>query len=381
MAEWINGSFSVRWSTCLPGCCAQTLWRRRDRRKEIPIPYPSNLIKESELKAGALFTGIGGFCLGFEQVGIKSAWAIESDPATVRTYTHNIKGVPVVLSNDQPARIEDVTVAKHDLEPVDVLHAGFPCQSFSQAGERKGFNDPRGQLFYEVMRIVKEFKDRKPSVLVLENSPYLRHGEGGSWFLELSKEIKKAGYWFRDTNCAELDAYDLTELPQKRNRLFMVAFSIDRFRNGKFCFPDKKNEGEKDLSKYIDFSGSVEDDTYYLPEENRYYKMISKEVDDKTCIYQLRKYLVRVKEPGVCPTLTANMGLGGHNVPFIHDCKGLRKLTEYECLKLQGFPESYSFPEDVLRHKRYTQVGNSVAVPVLALLATAVKEKIEKERQ
>ena len=161
----------------------------------------------------------------------------------------------------------------------------------------------------------------------------------------------------------------------------MVAFSIDSFRNGKFCFPNNQNEYKKDLSKYIDFSGTIEDDTYYLPDENRYHKMISKEVEDRTCIYQLRKYLVRVKKPGVCPTLTANMGLGGHNVPFIHDQNGLRKLTEYECLKLQGFPESFSFPESISRGKRYTQIGNSVVVPIAALLARVVRMKIEKERQ
>jgi len=332
------------------------------------------------LKAGALFSGIGGFCLGFEQAGIKTAWAVENNPLAVMTYAHNIKGVRIVEHDGEPASIKDVSVEKDDLEPVDILHAGFPCQSFSQAGERKGFDDPRGQLFYEIIRIVEEFKDRKPSVIVLENSPHIRHGEGGSWFIELTKEIKKAGYWFRDTNCAELDPYVLTPLPQKRNRLFMVALSIDHFKNGKVNFPNQKNECAKNLADYIDFSSSLDDDSYYLPEENRYHKMISNEVDDKNCIYQLRKFLVRVKEPGVCPTLTANMGLGGHNVPFIHDAKGLRKLTEFECLRLQGFPVGYTFPDEVLRAKRYIQVGNSIAVPVAALLAQAVKEKIKKER-
>ncbi|MFQ6757490.1 MAG: DNA (cytosine-5-)-methyltransferase [Deltaproteobacteria bacterium] len=335
---------------------------------------------DSPLIAGALFSGIGGFCLGFEKAGIKTAWAVENDQMAVATYAHNIKGVRIVEHDGKPASVKDLTIKKDDLEPVDILHAGFPCQSFSQAGDRKGFDDPRGQLFYEVIRIVKEFKDRKPSVIVLENSPHIRHGDGGSWFIELTKEIKKAGYWFRDTNCAELDPYFLTPLPQKRNRLFMVALSIDHFKNGKMLFPNKKDESPKNLADYIDFSSSLDDDSYYLHEENRYHKMISNEVEDKACIYQLRKFLVRVKEPGVCPTLTANMGLGGHNVPFIHDAKGLRKLTELECLKLQGFPEGYTFPEEVPRAKRYIQAGNSVAVPVVALLAKAVKEKIEKER-
>jgi len=228
--------------------------------------------------------------------------------------------------------------------------------------------------------LVSEFKDKKPSVIVLENSPYIRFGEGGSWFIELTKEIKKAGYWFRDSNCAELDAFDLTPLPQKRQRLFMVAFSTDHFKNGRFEFPSTTYCGQKRLEDYIDFSGSLEDESYYLPKDNRYHSMISKEIDNKTCIYQLRKFLVRVKEPGVCPTLTANMGMGGHNVPFIQDAKGLRKLTEFECLKLQGFPPGFSFPEDVIRSRRYMQIGNSVVAPVVTLLAEKIKNKIESER-
>lgn len=180
-------------------------------------------MSDRPLKAGALFSGIGGFCLGFEQAGIKTAWAVENNPMAVMTYAHNIKGVRIVEHDGEPASVKDVTVKKDDLEPVDILHAGFPCQSFSQAGDRKGFDDPRGQLFYEVIRIVEEFKDRKPSVIVLENSPHIRHGDGGSWFIELTKEIKKAGYWFRDTNCAELDPYVLTPLMVKAVTVVQVA--------------------------------------------------------------------------------------------------------------------------------------------------------------
>jgi DNA (cytosine-5)-methyltransferase 1 len=332
------------------------------------------------LKAGALFSGIGGFCLGFKQAGIETAWAIENDPMAVMTYKENVKNVRVIEHDGMPISIKDISVSKFNLEPVDILHAGFPCQSFSIAGDRKGFNDPRGQLFYEIIRLVKEFKENKPSVIVLENSPNIRNGEGGSWFIELTKEIKKAGYWFRESSCAELDSFDVTYLPQKRNRLFMVAFSIDHFKNGKIDFSFGKHTAPKKLEDFIDFSGSQDDDSYYLDEENRYHRMISKEVDDKKCIYQLRKFLVRVKDPGVCPTLTANMGSGGHNVPFIIDGKGLRKLTEFECLKLQGFPEFFRFPDQVIKSRRYMQVGNSIAVPVATLLAKKIKEKIEKER-
>jgi len=331
------------------------------------------------LRAGALFSGIGGFCLGFQQAGIKTAWAIENDPLAVMTYRENIKDVRVIETNGMPKSIKDISVKGCDLEPVDVLHAGFPCQSFSIAGDKKGFNDPRGQLFYEIIRLVKEFGDKKPSVIVLENSPNIRNGEGGSWFLELTKEIKKAGYWFRESSCAELDCFDLTHLPQKRKRLFMVAFSIDHFKNGKIDLSFTNNSNPKIIDDFIDFNGP-QDDFYYLDEENKYHQMISSKVEDKKCIYQLRKFLVREKELGVCPTLTANMGAGGHNVPFVVDSKGLRKLTEYECLKLQGFPERFVFPNKVIRSRRYMQVGNSIAVPVAKMLAERVKEKIDKER-
>ena len=336
--------------------------------------------QQPKLTAGALFSGIGGFCLGFERAGIKTKWAIENSETATAIYAKNIKDVRLVEHDGTPASIIDVTVDEDALEPVDVLHAGFPCQSFSQAGDRKGFKDPRGQLFYQIIRIIREFGDKKPSVIVLENSPHIRHGEGGSWFIELTKEIKKSGYWFRESNCAELDPYLLTDLPQQRNRLFMVAFSIKEFKNGKFDFPSTMVVTPKDLGNFIDFEGIQSDESYYLPEENRYHKMINGEAEDKRCIYQLRKFLVREKKPGICPTLTANMGLGGHNVPFIFDAKGLRKLTEYECLWLQGFPKDFTFPEEVGRAKRYMHVGNSVSVPITELLAERVRNKILKER-
>ena len=140
------------------------------------------------MKAGALFAGIGGFCVGFHRAGIKTAWAIDNDFFCNETYRQNIRDVRLI-SDD----VQNVALHNYDLEPVDVLHAGFPCQSFSQAGGRRGFDDPRGKLFFEIVRLIDEFKDRKPKVIVLENSPYLRYGEGGIWFLELQKHIQRAG--------------------------------------------------------------------------------------------------------------------------------------------------------------------------------------------
>jgi DNA (cytosine-5)-methyltransferase 1 len=193
------------------------------------------------MKAGALFSGIGGFCLGFYKAGIPIAWAIDKDFYATETYQRNFADTRMITED-----IQKVSVTGHDLEPVEVLHAGFPCQSFSQAGERRGFDDPRGKWFYEIIRLIGEFKDQKPMAIVLENSPYLRYGQGGIWFLELQKQLQRAGYWFRETNCAELNAYDITYLPQQRIRLYMVAFSMLHFRSGRFQFPIEKGQPTKE---------------------------------------------------------------------------------------------------------------------------------------
>lgn len=333
-------------------------------------------MKNRQFTAGALFSGIGGFCLGFERAGINTIWAVEQNKHAVETYKHNLKDIRVIQED-----IRKISVEKNKLEPVDVLHAGFPCQSFSQAGERRGFDDPRGMLFFEIIRLIKEFGNNKPSVIVFENSPYLKSGEDGTWFLRIEKEIKKAGYWFRESNAKEIDCYNVSDLPQKRNRLFMVAFSIKHFKNGKFKFPnDNYINDTKDLSNYVDFNEQKSSD-YYLAEDNRYFELIKGHDSGGNCLYQLRKYLVRTKEVNTCPTLTANMGQGGHNVPFIIHNNQIRKLTEYECIRLQGFPPSFEFPDPVPRVARYVQAGNAVAVPVTELLGKQIYEKIISERR
>ena len=334
---------------------------------------PGEPADAAKFTCGGLFSGIGGFCIGFEQAQFSTRWAVELDESAAKTYSENLSHVPLLQKS-----VEDVTVAGDKLEAVDVLHAGFPCQSFSQAGERRGFDDPRGQLFFEILRLIGEFGSKRPKVLVLENAPFLRYGEGGAWFIQLERAIRKAGYWFGPANCAELTTNELTELPQQRTRLYMVALSMSAFRSGRFTFPSQRHTEPKDMRRWIDFDGTVDSD-YYLPNENRYFEMISNSVKDRECLYQLRKYEVRAKERGVCPTLTANMGLGGHNVPFIMNCQGLRKLTENECLGLQGFPTGFRFPDDVPRAKRYVQVGNAVSVPMAKLIAERVRERLLEE--
>ncbi len=162
------------------------------------------------LSCGALFSGIGGFCMAFEAAGYRTAWACDVDPYACAVYRDNFPANRLIEKD-----IRKLSVRRDKLEPVDVLHAGFPCQSFSQAGSRTGFDDERGKLFFEIIRLVGEFKSAKPGVLVFENAPYLQWGDGGHWFSEVTRHLQQAGYWFRQSNAQELDLFALTHIPRE----------------------------------------------------------------------------------------------------------------------------------------------------------------------
>jgi len=322
---------------------------------------------------GSLFCGIGGFCYGFEQAGFITSWANDIDPEAIATYRKNFPKVESICAD-----IRTLDKATHKLSPVDVLHAGFPCQSFSQAGNRLGFKDDRGLLFFEMMKFIKSFGSDKPKVLVFENSPFLQMGENGMWFDKIRKEIQQAGYWFSDANAVVLDARKHGGLPQRRERLVMVATSRDHFDYNPFkgTFPSKN---VKNLVDLLDL-GKVDDDFYYLSEENRYGAWISSEAKkhNDVRLFQLRKIELRPQPYGHCPTLTANMGQGGHNVPFLLEGGRLRKLTERECLRLQGFPATFKWSE-MSHGSKYRLIGNAVSPPIARILAKFVKTALEDE--
>jgi DNA (cytosine-5)-methyltransferase 1 len=161
----------------------------------------------------------------------------------------------------------------------------------------------------------------------------------------------------------------------------MIAFATNRFKNGRLSLDLTPVANKTALGDIVDFDGEVQDESYYLDPSNRYYSLIADKMHTPKSVVQLRKYEVRERGDSSVPTLTANMGQGGHNVPFVRDRKGLRKLTEYECLRLQGFPMEFTFPDSVGRAKRYQQIGNAVVPPLISLLGKAIRSKIIEERK
>ncbi len=317
---------------------------------------------------GSLFAGIGGLCTSFNNAGFESLFVNEIDKKVSETYLHNYPSKNLLIKPIQE-------ILATDLEPVDVLHGGFPCQSFSIAGARKGFDDPRGKMFFEVTRLIKEFKQHRPKVLVLENSPYLRIGADGSWFRRIKHELAKLGYWFDDSNAIQLNVATHTGVPQSRERLFMIALDSECFDYNPVSQADFEKVALKPMSEFLDVDKEV-DPSYYLDPENKYSRLIMshKVKSNAYKIYQLRKFEVRLASEEICPTLTANMGTGGHNVPFIINKTGVRKLTERECLNLQGFDESFVFPDSISKGARYSMIGNAVSPLISNLLVRRVNQ-------
>ena len=164
-------------------------------------------------KVGGLFSGVGGIELGFQKAGFDIAWANEFDREACISYRKNFKHLLIE---------KDVHELKgNDLAPVDVLVAGFPCQAFSLAGKRKGFDDERGNLFFEIMRLVNELKE-KPKVIFLENVKNLKSHDNGNTFSRIANIIQKENgysFFFNVMNTSEY-----TKVPQNRERTFIIAF-------------------------------------------------------------------------------------------------------------------------------------------------------------
>jgi DNA (cytosine-5)-methyltransferase 1 len=120
-----------------------------------------------------------------------------------------------------------------------------------------------------------------------------------------------------------------------------------------------------------------QDKKYYYDDNVRYADMLKSAVKKKNTIYQLRRIYVRENKNELCPTLTANMGTGGHNVPLIKDSYGIRKLTPRECLRFQGFSDDFTLPENMANSHIYKQAGNSVSVPVIEKIADNIKKILD----
>ena len=314
----------------------------------------------NKLKGASFFAGVGGIDKGFEPI-CNTIYANEYNEKAAITFEANF---PIKVD------VRDIRDVKAEEVPdVDIIMGGFPCQAFSVAGYRQGFKDEkgRGDLFFELARIIEV---KKPKIVFLENVKNLVGHDNGKTFTVILNTLHELGYHVK---YQVLNAMNYGNVPQNRERIYVVAFSSKI--HDKFTFPDPI-ELTKSIKDVIDYTLD-EPSLFYTKEKFDFYDLLEKDIVKSDTVYQWRRKYVRENKSNVCPTLTANMGTGGHNVPLIKTPKGIRKLSPRECFLFQGFPIDFKLPKLANTHL-YKQAGNSVVVRVIERIARQVEKALKE---
>jgi len=306
-----------------------------------------------------LFAGIGGIRRGFEQASegaVECVFTSEWDAFANKTYAANYPNETI---------FGDITaVDVNDIPDHDILLGGFPCQPFSQAGLKKGFDDTRGTLFFDIERILIA---KQPKAFLLENVKRLRTHDNGRTLEIILKHVKEAGY--KNVHVEVLKARDFG-LPQNRERIFIVGF-LDE--NVKFEFPSPTNI------------------------ETRVGDILESDIDEKYTIsdklwagHQRRKAENKLKGKGFgfgivnknseyTNTISARYYKDGSEILVQQEGKNPRKLTPREAARLQGYPDTFIIP--VSDNQAYKQFGNSVPVNTIEAVAREMLKGLENTKK
>lgn len=311
--------------------------------------------KKVKYKTVSLFSGIGGFDLGFMYAGFNIIWANDFDKYACQTYKANVSKNIVC---------GDIRIEKENIPAHDVLIGGFPCQPFSTLGKLEGFNDEeRGTLFFEIKEIIKKHKTK---VVVLENVKNIMNHDGGKTFKKIIHELESLGYvcFHHVFNSADYG------VPQRRNRCYIVAFLGEYFNTPDFEFPVKQK-------LTVTTQDLLDEDV-----EAKYF--LSKKIVGTIMGKGTKNYIVKPTiDLPISKTLTATMAKmhRASQDNYVTDQKNyekycgedkvnIRKLTPNECRKLQGFPSDWV--QVVSDCQAYKQFGNAVTVNVSYALASVL---------
>ena len=307
------------------------------------------------MRVCSLFCGIGGIDLAFEQAGHSIVWANDNDKYACMTYRKVFPDVS--FFEDDIRKIDKTTIPD-----CDIVTAGFPCQPFSVCGKQKGFSDDRGDLFFEICKVIDA---KHPKIVFLENVANLTEHNNGKTFNLIHNELSERNYYIRYLIA---DACDYG-VPQHRTRSYIIAFT-EKEACDRYIFPEKTLLVNQ-ITDIIDITVKADDRYYYQPGTSKYEKLKVFIQDDKQ-LYRFSDWGIQSSKDGISFTLKANMGTYFDRVPIIKDQYGIRRITPTECLLLQGFPHIFLFAENVPEKEQYKQAGNTVCVPVVANIAKAL---------
>ena len=326
---------------------------------------------KNKFNMAAFFSWVGGIELGFEQTNeFRVVYANEFDKYARETYSLNY---PDTKLDDRDIHIvpADEVVDQDGNDNIDIIVGGFPCQAFSIAGYRKGFEDDRGDLFFELLRIIEA---KKPKAIFVENVKNMVSHDHGNTFKVIREALTENNYFIK---WKVLNAKNYGNVPQNRERIYIVGFD-NKEAYDLFEFPEEIKLTTT-LRDIIDFEGVKDELYYYRKGKQRFFDDLKLTMTSQDTVYQWRRQYVRENKNGVVPTLTANMGTGGHNVPLILTDSGeIRKLTPKETFNVQGYPKSFKIPENVSNGQLYKQAGNSVVVPVIKRIATNISKALNE---
>ncbi len=312
------------------------------------------------LKAIDLFSGIGGIRLGLEKAGFDVIYSNDFDKyckITFEDYFHE---------ELDTRKIEDVPL--EDIpDGIDLLAAGFPCQPFSLAGLKRGFDDPRGSLFEEVVRIIK---NKKPKAFLLENVKNLKRHDKGKTLYYMLSVLRDLGYYVPEPQILNSKFFGV---PQNRKRIYIVGFlnEVD------FKYPIENNNTPK-LNDILETN--VQDESYYLSQ--KYLDGLIKHKNRH--LEKGNGFGMEILNPeGISNTLVVgNMGRERNLIKEKNKVKnkeGIRRLTIRECARLQGFPEDFRF-KLVSRTQAYKQLGNTVTIPVIEKIGKEISKILKKNK-
>lgn len=298
--------------------------------------------------------GTGAFTQGFQKnKKFKTIYANDINKDCKIIFDANHKDIKM--------NIEDIHQLDYKNIPnMDIITCGFPCQPYSIAGLRKGFEDERSDVFWKLCEIINY---HQPKVFVLENVKNIISHDNKKTFNTIINKLKELNYFI---TYKIINTCKITNIPHNRERVFIIGFKNEN-NYLSFKFPENKDSSSESMSIKSILDNNI-NEKYYYSKRYKVWDIVYKNVTKKYKIYQIRRNIIRENKSDVCPTLTSNMGKGGHNVPIVKDEIGVRKLTPKECFKLQGFNNNYILPIELSDNKLYSLVGNSVTVDVVELI-------------
>lgn len=301
-----------------------------------------------------LFAGIGGIRIAFEKQGGKCVFTSEWDKFAQQTYSENFGDIP----SGDITEIHEKDVPNHD-----ILLAGFPCQPFSHAGLKRGFDDIRGTLFFDIARIIKE---KKPKMVLLENVKGFASHDKGNTFKVVCSTLEKLGY---EVHSKVLNAREFG-VPQNRERIYIVGIDRKRTLQAPFSFPKPPNSP----ITVGDILESRVDPKYTI--SDKLWKGHQRRLKEHRAKGNGFGYSLFNASSLYTSTISARYYKDGSEILLEQKGNNPRKVTPREAARLQGFPDTFKIP--VSDAQAYRQFGNSVAVPVVSAIARQMVKLLKK---